>query len=112
MQLKSVITQHKAQGVEAVQAGVKQYMDQNPQMSSEEKQFIRINLLQNSQGPTGGIVKTVKELKPGMQETLKRLRADEVQSKHGLRPEQVANLGFEGQRTNCPSAASINHRRC
>jgi len=27
-------------------------------------------------------VKTVKELKPGMQETLKRLRADEVQSKH------------------------------
>merc|ERR1719316_2354149 len=31
---------------------------------------------------TGGVVKTVKELKPGMQETLKRLRADEVQSKH------------------------------
>merc|ERR1719387_412315 len=40
--------------------------------------------LRQKQAPsaTGGVVKTVKELKPGMQETLKRLRADEVQSKH------------------------------
>merc|ERR1719399_344211 len=30
----------------------------------------------------GSVVKKVKELKPGMEETLKRLRADEVQSKH------------------------------
>jgi len=94
IQLKTVITQHKAKGFEALQAGVKEYMDQNPQISQDERQFINANFLQErdhlmgglsqKQAPsaTGGVVKTVKELKPGMQETLKRLRADEVQSKH------------------------------
>jgi hypothetical protein len=34
------------------------------------------------EGHLGSVVKKVKELKPGMEDTLKRLRADEVQSKH------------------------------
>jgi len=33
-------------------------------------------------GHMGSVVKEIKELKPGMEDTLKRLRADEVQSKH------------------------------
>lgn len=45
------------------------------------------DLLQTGQssggdGHMGSVVKKVKELKPGMEDTLKRLRADEVQSKH------------------------------
>merc|ERR1719305_499822 len=58
-------------------------------MSRDEHNFIKTNLLEEEQpsggahkSATGGVVKTVKELKPGMEETLKRLRADEVQSKH------------------------------
>jgi molybdopterin-guanine dinucleotide biosynthesis protein len=33
-------------------------------------------------GHMGSVVKEIKELKPGMEDTLKQLRADEVQSKH------------------------------
>jgi len=92
IQLKTVITKHKAKGLEAVQTAVKEYAAQNPQMSQDEHHFIKTNLLEVEEGSpnmakkessaTGGVVKTVKELKPGMEETLKRLRADEVQSKH------------------------------
>jgi len=86
MQLKAVITQHKAQGMDTVQEGLRKYLEQNPQISEDEKRFINTNFLQEEVAPhksaTGGVVKTVKELKPGMMETLKRLRADEVQSKH------------------------------
>merc|ERR1719265_1059396 len=51
-------------------------------MSPRQAQFFE-NLLQTSKdGHLGSVVKKVKELKPGMEDTLKRLRADEVQSKH------------------------------
>merc|ERR1719207_14858 len=53
--------------------------------------------LSEGDGHLGSVVKKVKELKPGMEDTLKRLRADEVQSKHlhqmviqGLTDEKVA----------------------
>merc|ERR1719265_431936 len=51
-------------------------------MSPRQAQFFE-NLLQTSKdGHMGSVVKKIKELKPGMEDTLKRLRADEVQSKH------------------------------
>lgn len=73
-------------------------------MPSHQARFFE-NLLQMSkpagaapgEGHLGSVVKKVKELKPGMEDTLKRLRADEVQSKHlhqmviqGLTDEKVA----------------------
>jgi len=88
LQLKAVISEHKAHGMDSVQEGLRKYLDQNPQITEDERQFINTNFLQEAnevaphQSATGGVVKTVKELKPGMMETLKRLRADEVQSKH------------------------------
>jgi hypothetical protein len=94
LQLKTVITKHKEKGTEALQTAVQEYMSQNPDMSQDERDFIKTNLLETEgrsqsagvgdshKSATGGVVKTVKELKPGMEETLKRLRADEVQSKH------------------------------
>jgi hypothetical protein len=90
MQVKAVISRHKADGMDTVQQELRKYLDQNPQIGEDEKQFINANFLQEEEGTeakphksaTGGVVKTIKELKPGMQETLKRLRADEVQSKH------------------------------
>lgn len=99
MQLKATVAKHKAQGYDSVQAGLEEYLENNPHIGEDEKHFIEANFLQEDAAPmsmastnagkvvehksaTGGVVKTVKELKPGMQETLKRLRADEVQSKH------------------------------
>lgn len=50
------------------------------------KELLQMDLVgsmsQEPESHTGSIVKQIKELKPGMEDTLKRLRADEVQSKH------------------------------
>lgn len=50
------------------------------------KELLQMDLVgsmsQEPESHTGSIVKNIKELKPGMEDTLKRLRADEVQSKH------------------------------
>merc|ERR1719265_1723068 len=51
-------------------------------MPAHQVEFFENLLQMGKDGHLGSVVKKVKELKPGMEDTLKRLRADEVQSKH------------------------------
>merc|ERR1719335_327055 len=61
-------------------------LEKRVHLRPKQQQLVK-ELLQTASGEQepshmGSVVKKVKELKPGMEETLKRLRAEEVQSKH------------------------------